>query len=161
MAATGVRIREIQLQLLAAAPTQHHAHPVLWPGWARCCGMLGILGITLKISTIHTVLPRSPSLCPPLPPPPFGQIQHRKAVCFPRFRCYLQQGTSSDPQRPADLLRNDNSAQTVHPADDACCFPNFATPLDKPSGEWYGMDENSFQSPEASNPGRDTKEDKT
>ena len=87
-----------------------------------------LCGAALKISTIPTVLPRSSSLCPPLPPPPFGQIQHRKAVCFPRCQCCLQRVTPSDAQRPADLLRNRNFAQIVHPADDACCFPIFAHP---------------------------------
>ena len=88
------------MQLLAAAPRS--TTPILFYGrdGRGFCGMLGILGITLKISTIHTVLPRSSSLCPPLPPPPFGQIQHRKAVCFPQFRCCLQQDTPSDAAYP-------------------------------------------------------------
>ena len=56
------------------------------------------------------------------PPIPFSQIVHCKAKCFPLCQCHHQRVALADAEGAADLLGDDDPAEVVDPADDACSF---------------------------------------
>ena len=58
-----------------------------------------------------------------LPPPlSLSQIVHCKAKPFPPCQCCLQRVALADAEGAADLLGDDDPAEVVDPADDACSF---------------------------------------
>ena len=56
------------------------------------------------------------------PPVPFSQIVHCEAKPFPPCQCCLQRVALADAEGAADLLGDDDPAEVVDPADDACSF---------------------------------------